>query len=517
MGLLDATPDDWFELYRRAAQNRSPNDSSGDAARGSPPAWLPRSQRAPLSLAGPDLAANEPWPNAPAAPLVTVPQAGQSEGLPSWAQAPSGNPFAGSPRPAEQNLTVRALRMKGVPEADIAAAGGNPELMKQLITQNFAPGSAAAQSAIPGAAVAPIGDNRASTIAALRGIPLAGAYVDKGAALLNAAAQPWLETGLSHAGTFAERTAENENTIKAATDQYEQDHPIGTRVGKFAIGAGALAPFGATALGAKAFGIAGEALLPSILKGATTFGLLNAGDSALRGGDAKDIAKSGLIGAAGGAAFPLAGKAVQAVAPFLAPILNNYRGRIGRPGEPMPTYRGSPDSFDSNADVLNVPYEAIPSRDSGHLAGIEKLPQEVQDRYSRSFNFGRGPGGTDTIYDALGMRQLPTAEAQGYWRLPDGSVQQNLANVARPIVRRAKGDPTRMDPESQRMFDLAENARALFTVQDGIGGQLVTPASKLADINTLSVPTPNGVTREQMSELSRRAKPYGAAGYFRRR
>ena len=100
--------------------------------------------------------------------------------------------------------------------------------------------------------MAPIGDNRASTIAGVRGIPLAGAYVDKGTALLNAAAQPWLETGLSHAGTFAERTAENENTIKAATDHYEQDHPIGTGVGKFAIGAGALAPFGATALGAKA-------------------------------------------------------------------------------------------------------------------------------------------------------------------------------------------------------------------------------------------------------------------------
>jgi hypothetical protein len=42
---------------------------------------------------------------------------------------------------------------------------------------------------------------------------------------LNAAAQPWLETGLSHAGTFVERTAENEKTIKAATDQYEKEHP----------------------------------------------------------------------------------------------------------------------------------------------------------------------------------------------------------------------------------------------------------------------------------------------------
>ena len=62
--------------------------------------------------------------------------------------------------------------------------------MKQLINQHFAPTAVGTENASPGAAVAPIGDNRASTIAALRGIPLAGAYVDKGTALLNAAAQP---------------------------------------------------------------------------------------------------------------------------------------------------------------------------------------------------------------------------------------------------------------------------------------------------------------------------------------
>jgi hypothetical protein len=423
--------------------------------------------------------------------------------------APAVNRSAGYPALPEPNLTVQAFRKKGVPDAEIAAAIGNPERMQQLLYQHFSPAAVGTESASPGAAVAPIGHIQASTIAALRGIPLAGAYVDKGAAMLNAAAQPWLETGLSHAGTFAQRMAENEPTIKAATDQYEKDHPIETGISKTAVGIAALAPFGATALGARALGIGGEALLPSILKGATTLGLLNAGDTALRGGDAKHVAGSALSGAAGGVALPLAGKAVQAVAPFLVPTLNNARGMMGRLGERMRPYRGLLDSSGGETDVLNVPYEAIPSRDSGHLAGIEKLPQEVQDKYSRSFNFARGPGGTDTIYDALGMRQRPTIEAQGFWRLPDGSVQQNLANVARPIVRRAKGDPTSMNPESTRIADVAENLRAYGSVQDGIGGQLMTPASKVADINTVRVPTPNGVTREQMFELNRRAKLYG--------
>jgi hypothetical protein len=126
MGLLDATTDDWLERYRRSAQNRSPNDGSADAANITPPSWLLRSKRPPLSLAGSGFDANEARPNAPVAPLVLVPQAGQSAGLPSWAQAPTGNPFTEAQGRIAQNPTTQALRMKGMPEADIAAATGPP-------------------------------------------------------------------------------------------------------------------------------------------------------------------------------------------------------------------------------------------------------------------------------------------------------------------------------------------------------------------------------------------------------
>jgi hypothetical protein len=98
-----------------------------------------------------------------------------SGGLPSWLPARSIHPLAGFPVPAPPNLTARALRMKGVPEADIAAATGNPETMKQLINQTFGPGFAkswlsqapaappamapplAGQSRMPEAGQAPLG------------------------------------------------------------------------------------------------------------------------------------------------------------------------------------------------------------------------------------------------------------------------------------------------------------------------------------------------------------------------
>jgi hypothetical protein len=179
----------------------------------------------------------------------------------------------------------------------------------------------------------PIGDDRAATVAGLRGIPLAGAYVDKGTAMLNAAAQPFLETGLSHADNYADRVAENEKTIKSSADKYESDHPIETGIGKTIVGAGALAPLGATALGARAMGMAGEALLPSMLKGAASFGTLNAGDAALRG---DNVGKGLVTGVLGGAAGPIAGRALTAAADGVnavgSSVLGNFRARINPEG-----------------------------------------------------------------------------------------------------------------------------------------------------------------------------------------
>jgi pyruvate/2-oxoglutarate dehydrogenase complex dihydrolipoamide acyltransferase (E2) component len=115
------------------------------------------------------------WPIAPVAPLLLLPQAGAAapehpdwhdagdwpqEHLPSWPQPqpPTENTFPASPNgvrglagaqpPASQrmapqpalpvqNLTTHVLRMKGVPEADIAAAINDPETMQGLLNQLY--------------------------------------------------------------------------------------------------------------------------------------------------------------------------------------------------------------------------------------------------------------------------------------------------------------------------------------------------------------------------------------------
>lgn len=170
---------------------------------------------------------------------------------------------------------------------------------------------------------APIGDGRASMVAALRGVPVLGAYADKGAAMLNAAAQPLTETGLSHAGSYSEREAENEGLIKGATDKFEKDNPIGTGVGKFAVGSAALAP--ALAAAPELLGAAGTLGARTVMGGLSN-AIIGGADSAARG---ENPITGALVGGTIGAAGPLAGVAARvAKGATWDPIASNISARI---------------------------------------------------------------------------------------------------------------------------------------------------------------------------------------------
>jgi hypothetical protein len=163
-----------------------------------------------------------------------------------------------------------------------------------------------------------IGENRESAVAALRGIPIAGAYVDKATAALNALAQPLTETGLSNAGTFGERMAENERTIRAATDAYEKSHPIGTTVGKIALGAAATAPLAAAA--PALFGATGG-IVRQMGVGALSNAAIGGTDAAVRG---QDVGSGVALGGALGAAAPVA-------ATIASPFISNIMSRLVSP------------------------------------------------------------------------------------------------------------------------------------------------------------------------------------------
>jgi hypothetical protein len=148
MGLLDDLPYGLLNLIRNGTQSRTPNgDFSADDANGFPSRVPQQQQRLPLSFAGPDLtaditAASPSRPNS--AFLSPRPNNGPAATDPSWllGDRPADARRVQPPTQTAQNLTAQVLRMRGVPEASITAAIGNPELMKSLITQHYGPGFA---------------------------------------------------------------------------------------------------------------------------------------------------------------------------------------------------------------------------------------------------------------------------------------------------------------------------------------------------------------------------------------
>jgi hypothetical protein len=226
-----------------------------------------------------------------------------------------------------------------------------------------------------GPAAAPdIGDNRASLVAGLRGIPIAGAVADYGTAALNAAAQPLLETGMSHAPTFSERLAENRPKVTAGTNAYETSHPIGTTIGKMAIGSGAVAPLAASATAAKLLGMSGT--LPAMIRnGVMSNSAIGAVDAAARGGGSGDIGKEAVESGVAGGAFPVAGRALGSGVRAIRNLVSSA------PRAPLTVGGSGPLANVRVPQSYHTPTNEIGSQEQAAKAGaLGPEPQQVAQR-----------------------------------------------------------------------------------------------------------------------------------------
>jgi hypothetical protein len=143
---------------------------------------------------------------------------------------------------------------------------------------------------------------------ALSGVPLLGAFVPKAEAAIRAAANPL--TGVGEPGaSFSERYAKNLPLREADYRQAETESPVLSTGLKVGGGVAALAPLGATAIGARAMGLTGSTLPRMIGAGAASGAALTGADSALRG---EDPTTGAGIGGFAGAAGPVAGRVIGA-------------------------------------------------------------------------------------------------------------------------------------------------------------------------------------------------------------
>ncbi|ACS41684.1 cell wall hydrolase [Methylorubrum extorquens] len=230
-----------------------------------------------------------------------------------------------TPRPTDPTITA-------------VSQGYSPdELWNEIATgakQNVraAPAGAPAEPASTAPAPVPAADPAAGDASAAIGRGIINGVPVVGPALLNGlnkgiAGIRSLQSGKPYADELA--------TVQRFGQATAEANPTATTVGELGGGIAALAPIGATAVGARALGLTGENLLARGVAGGISGGVIGAADAGMRG---NDVGTAGTIGAVFGGAAPGVGKVVgagtnaliNAVGERVVPVAPGVSGSAGK-------------------------------------------------------------------------------------------------------------------------------------------------------------------------------------------
>lgn len=202
---------------------------------------------------------------------------------------------------------------------------------------------------------------------AIEGVPIVGPAIKSGTEKLSAKIR-----SLMYGTPYADELSAVQNYSK----QSAEAHPAAATTGEIA---GAVAPMLTGAgLAPRAFGVVGP-LLERAGFGAGTNALINAADSAARGGSSDDIAHSGAVGAAVGAAAPVVGRALGVVGNKVLGSSDPAVNALAAKAESM----GIPIRFPQTSDS---PFVAKLSQMAGKLpgSGMDVLHGEQQTAFNRA-------------------------------------------------------------------------------------------------------------------------------------
>lgn len=158
--------------------------------------------------------------------------------------------------------------------------------------------------------------------------------------------------------------------------------------------------------------------------------------------------------------------------------------------------------------------EQIPGARLNHVPQALNMTPEEKLAYSREGRFDMpapeaalnefpevGAGNRDSIYGALGYRQLPTRQAEGYYQNSLGGVETNPMTISRPLMDFPTGGGGLMAPDSRRMMDAAEQFRALMDAQEAGAYNLPNTMGSVKGKNSMVLDT-RGRNPEALSDPS---------------
>lgn len=129
--------------------------------------------------------------------------------------------------------------------------------------------------------------------------------------------------------------------------------------------------------------------------------------------------------------------------------------------------------------AASATHEQIPGASLGHVRQALDMTPEEKLAYGQTGRFDVpapeaalnefpevGAGNRDSIYGALGYRQLPSRQAEGLYMNKLGEVETNPMTIARPLMDFPTGGGGLMAPDSRKVMDAAEQFRALMDAQE---------------------------------------------------
>jgi hypothetical protein len=160
------------------------------------------------------------------------------------------------------------------------------------------------------------------------------------------------------------------------------------------------------------------------------------------------------------------------------------------------------DFFDKHTAFAT--HEAHPGSQTGHLPGSMTATQAEREAYASDprSSWAFAPGDRDAMYGGLGvpgtgvnMRVRPTTQMQGAYMNPQGVLETNPGEVARPLVAFNTGDVKTVGNADRVILDTAEKVRAFLDAQNAgawhkpwAGGKEKLSNSYFMPLNRASTP-----------------------------
>ncbi|MDR3464138.1 MAG: cell wall hydrolase, partial [Beijerinckiaceae bacterium] len=279
----------------------------------------------------------------------------------------------------------------------------------------------------------------------MNSFPVVGPALVKGGAAIDALTSP-LSGYLGGAvpnipgATFSDRYANRTAALEQARKAFVENHPTAATATDVAGGIVGAAPLMAAA--PAAFGLGEGPLAARMAIGALSNSALTGADTAVRGGSASDVLRSGELGLAGGAAGPLIGAGLGKIVSGVGSALSGVKPGVANIAETMREIGLTP--IQARAALADLgPFGTLADVDpalttkAGALASLGGQPTSILKRAMLDRAAGADQRVNDVVTGSLGQRpDLTAAQA---------AIKQDASTAAKPFYDAARANPQPMD------------------------------------------------------------------------